>query len=100
VALREHVLGLKAEVDANNRIWPNRDLDVATPKLPALRDYQLSLTKAYRITSLRGLWQHPPYFHDGSKKTLEDVVEHYDKVLSLGLSEAQQGDLAEFLKTL
>jgi len=55
---------------------------------------------AYRTTPLRGLWQHPPYFHDGSAKTLEDVVEHYDKVRKLGLSEAQQNDLAEFLKTL
>ena len=24
--------------------------------------------KAYRTTPLRGLWQHPPYFHDGSAK--------------------------------
>ena len=55
---------------------------------------------AYRTTPLRGLWQHPPYFHDGSAKTLEDVVEHYDKVRKLDLSEAQQNDLAEFLKTL
>ena len=55
---------------------------------------------AYRTTPLRGLWQHPPYFHDGSAKTLEDVVEHYDKERKLDLSEAQQNDLAEFLKTL
>jgi cytochrome c peroxidase len=57
-------------------------------------------TRQYRTTPLRGLWQHPPYFHDGSAKTLEDVVEHYDKVRKLDLSEAQQNDLAEFLKTL
>src|SRR6185369_4867652 len=35
--------------------------------------------KAYRTTPLRGLWQHPPYFHDGSAGTLEDVVTHYDQ---------------------
>jgi len=55
---------------------------------------------AYRTTPLRGLQQHPPYFHDGSARTLEDVVEHYDQVRKLELSEAQQNDLVEFLKTL
>ena len=27
--------------------------------------------KKYRTTPLRGLWQHPPYFHDGSAATLD-----------------------------
>jgi cytochrome c5 len=57
-------------------------------------------TKMYRTTPLRGLWQHPPYFHDGSAKTLVDVVGHYDRVRKLGLSEAQKRDLVEFLKSL
>jgi Cytochrome c len=56
--------------------------------------------KAYRTTPLRGLWQHSPYFHDGSAKTLEDVVEHYNKVRNLHLTDGQKHDLVEFLKTL
>src|SRR5687768_3814535 len=56
--------------------------------------------KAYRTTPLRGLWQHPPYFHDGSAATLDDVVAHYDTVLQLQLSEAQRADLVEYLRTL
>ena len=56
--------------------------------------------KAYRTTPLRGLWQHPPYFHDGSKATLEAVVEHYDTVRGLGLTPEQRADLVEFLKSL
>lgn len=56
--------------------------------------------KAYRTTPLRGLWQHPPYFHDGSAATLADVVQHYNNVLNLGLSSAQRSDLVEYLKTL
>lgn len=55
---------------------------------------------AYRTTPLRGLWQHAPYFHDGSAATLADVVEHYDGVLSLGLSAQQKSDLIEYLKSL
>ena len=56
--------------------------------------------KAYRTTPLRGLLQHPPYFHDGSAATLPDVVAHYERVLRLGLTAAQQRDLVEYLKSL
>lgn len=56
--------------------------------------------KAYRTTPLRGLWQHPPYFHDGSAKTLADVVTHYNNVRRLNLSAAQQQDLVQYLKSL
>jgi mono/diheme cytochrome c family protein len=56
--------------------------------------------KAYRTTPLRGLWQHPPYFHDGSAESLGDVVQHYDKARSLELTTAQQADLVEYLKSL
>jgi hypothetical protein len=37
-----------------------------------------SATKMYRATPLRALWQHPPYFHDGSAPDLLAVVNHYD----------------------
>lgn len=57
-------------------------------------------TKAYRTTPLRGLWQHAPYFHDGSAATLADVVAHYNRVRSLGLTAAEQRDLVEYLKSL
>ena len=50
-----------------------------------------SASKRYRATPLRGLWQHPPYFHDGTAATLEDVVEHYDRVRVLGLSAGAEG---------
>jgi cytochrome c553 len=56
--------------------------------------------KAYRTTPLRALWQHPPYFHDGSAATLADVVAHYNRVRTLGLTMDQQRDLVEYLKSL
>lgn len=56
--------------------------------------------KAYRTTPLRGLWQHPPYFHDGSAAALGDVVGHYNRVRRLGLSPEEERDLVEYLKTL
>ncbi len=54
----------------------------------------------YRTTPLRALWQHPPYFHDGSAATLADVVEHYDQTFSLGLTAEQKADLVAFLQSL
>jgi mono/diheme cytochrome c family protein len=59
-----------------------------------------SATKRYRTTPLRALWQHPPYFHDGSAANLLAVVNHYNLVLNLGLSDKQKADLVEYLKTL
>jgi hypothetical protein len=59
-----------------------------------------SATGMYRTTPLRALWQHPPYFHDGSARDLPAVVNHYDTVLSLGLTNTQKADLVQFLKTL
>jgi cytochrome c5 len=56
--------------------------------------------KAYRTTPLRGLWQHAPYFHDGSAATLAEVVAHYNRVRRLELTPDQQRELVEYLKTL
>ncbi|HEX2079882.1 MAG TPA: c-type cytochrome [Longimicrobium sp.] len=59
-----------------------------------------STTGRYRTTPLRGAWQHPPYFHDGSAATLDDVVAHYDQYLGLRLTEAERRQLVEYLKSL
>jgi cytochrome c peroxidase len=59
-----------------------------------------SATKLYRTTPLRALWQHPPYFHDGSAPDLRAVVEHYDELLGLKLNKHEKADLVEFLKSI
>jgi hypothetical protein len=59
-----------------------------------------SATGQYRTTPLRGLQQHPPYFHDGSAATLPAVVDHYDELFGLHLTAAQKRDLVEYLKSL
>jgi mono/diheme cytochrome c family protein len=61
---------------------------------------QRTATKRYRTSPLRGIWQHPPYFHDGSAADLPAVVEHYDTVLELGLTAAQKADLVQYLRSL
>jgi len=57
-------------------------------------------TGKYRTTPLRGLWQHAPYFHDGSAPDLQAVVNHYNQLFGLNLTDAQKADLVEYLKTL
>jgi cytochrome c peroxidase len=59
-----------------------------------------SATKQYRTSPLRGVWQHAPYFHDGSAATLEDVGRRYNTQRSLGLTEQDIADLAQYLKSL
>jgi mono/diheme cytochrome c family protein len=59
-----------------------------------------SATGKYRTSPLRGIWQHAPYFHDGSAATLLAVVNHYDERFRLNLSAQQKADLVEFLKSL
>src|SRR5690606_15170735 len=61
---------------------------------------EISTTGKYRTAPLRAVATHPPFFHDGSAATLEDVVDHYDRVLGLNLSAQQKSDLVEFLKSL
>jgi Cytochrome c len=57
-------------------------------------------TGKYRTTPLRALWQHAPYFHDGSAPDLPAVVNHYDQLFGLNLTAAQKSDLIEYLKSL
>jgi mono/diheme cytochrome c family protein len=59
-----------------------------------------SATKRYRTTPLRGLAQHPPYFHSGHAVDLAAVVEHYRSVLKLDLNAQQKQDLVEYLKSI
>ncbi|HET7617825.1 MAG TPA: c-type cytochrome [Gemmatimonadaceae bacterium] len=61
---------------------------------------QRTATGKYRTSPLRGVWQHPPYFHDGSAPDLLAVVNHYDRLFRLHLTPQQKADLVEYLKSL
>ena len=56
----------------------------------------------YRTTPLRGLFVRAKggFYHDGRFATLDDVVNHYDMHLRLGLTTQQKHDLVEYLKSL
>ena len=49
---------------------------------------------------LRGLSSRAPYFHNGSARTLMDVVNFYDVRFNLNLTAQQKADLVAFLSAL
>lgn len=66
---------------------------------------------AFKTSGLRDIELTAPYFHNGSEKTLLDVIKFYDRggypnanldsdIRSLHLGERQMNDLVEFLKAL
>jgi cytochrome c peroxidase len=70
------------------------------------------LQYAFKTPTLRNIDRRAPYMHDGSEKTLEDVIELYNlggrvkrpslsrEIKPLNLSAQEKSDLVEFLKTL
>jgi hypothetical protein len=56
----------------------------------------------YRTSPLKGLWTHTKggFYHDGRFATLLDVVNHYDSLFSLQLTDGEKADLVEYLKSL
>ena len=66
---------------------------------------------SFKTPTLREIEHTAPYMHDGRYKTLEEVIEHYDKggipnpnldrrLKPLNLSKQEKADLVEFLKAL
>ena len=49
---------------------------------------------------LRGLAARAPYFHDGSAKDLEAVVDFYDSRFGIGFTQQEKDDLLAFLRAL
>lgn len=83
--------------DANSTLHAPLD-SMAEPESPSYASR--SATKQYRTSPLKGIWQHAPYFHDGSAATLNDVAQTYNDRQALGLSEQDIQDLVEYLKSL
>ena len=66
---------------------------------------------AFKTPTIRNVAQTAPYMHDGSQKTLEEVVEWYvkgghpnphlsDKIKKLDLTDQEKADLVAFMKAL
>ena len=71
----------------------------------------VSMQHAFKTVGLRDIDKRAPYMHDGSQKTLNQVVDHYDggyverdslsdEIKILDLTPQEKSDLVSFLKTL
>lgn len=86
--------------DANLRLHLPAEV-VSEPEPNGAPSYaSRSATGMYRTAPLQGLWQHAPYFHNGTALTLEAVVQTYNNKMSLGLTDAEISDLTQYLKSL
>lgn len=86
--------------DANIRLHAPSEV-VSEPEPNGVPSYaSRSATKQYRTAPLKGVWQHPPYFHNGTAPTLEAAVTTYNRKQSLGLSKSDISDLAQYLRSL
>jgi cytochrome c peroxidase len=54
----------------------------------------------FKVPGLRGLAGRAPYFHDGSAASISDVVDHFDALFSMHLTDAERTDLVAFLAAL
>jgi hypothetical protein len=56
----------------------------------------------YRTTPLKGAWAHQKggYYHDGRYATLLAVVQHYNQLFNLRMTDSEMNDLTEYLKSL
>jgi hypothetical protein len=75
-----------------------------TPEEIGIDDFQANRAPdgRYRTSPLQGLWTHMRggFYHDGRFATLQDVIEHYDDLWSLGLSNNERTDLEQYLLSL
>lgn len=91
-----HDIGVAGDDVGRGKIMP--DIDV--------------LQFAFKTPTLRNVDHRAPYMHDGSERTLVDVINFYDQggqvkrpgisehVKTLGLTPGEKGDLLAFLRTL
>lgn len=94
--------------------YHNLGVGMDKPK-PDLGRYEITKREedkgAFKTPTLRDIALTAPYFHDGSAKTLEEVVEFYNKggirnphlskeIVPLNLTAQEKADLVEFLQSL
>ena len=85
---------------------------VESPDLGRYGQKKIAVLKgAFKTPTLRDITLTAPYFHDGSAKTLKDVVAHYNQggvvkadlspnIKPLNLSEQEQADIVAFMEAL
>lgn len=94
-------------------LWTEPGYNAHRPDEIGIDDFQASRSPdgTYKTANLAGVFirergihmkaaNKGRFYHDGRFATLMDVVNHYQEVLALGLTDAEKNDLVEYLKSL
>jgi hypothetical protein len=87
------------ETDPETKL-PTSNCKTTTDLGQALIDGNFDHVGKIKGPILRGLSARAPYFHNGSARTLLDVVRFYEKRFALTLTSQQESDLVAFLGSL
>jgi cytochrome c peroxidase len=85
-------------------LWTEPGWNMHTAAEVCVDDFQANRgpDKRYRTAPLGGLFTHQKggFYHDGRFATLNDVVDHYNSCMNLGLTADEKNDLVAYLLTL
>ncbi|HEY7336426.1 MAG TPA: hypothetical protein VH639_16155 [Bryobacteraceae bacterium] len=85
-------------------LWTDPGWNLHTPAEVCIDGFEANRApdKRYRTSPIGDLFTHMKggFYHDGRFPALSDVVNHYDKCLSLGLSAGEKSDLIQYLLSL
>jgi mono/diheme cytochrome c family protein len=85
-------------------IYTDPGFNMHSPEEIGIDSFQAdrSPDEMYRTSPLAGLWTHQKggFYHDGRFPTLLEVVNHYESVRNMGLTEAEKQDLIQYLLSL
>lgn len=85
-------------------LWTEPGWNMHSPAEVCIDDFQANRApdRRYRTAPLGGLFTHQKggFYHDGRFATLNDVVDHYNSCMSLGLTPDEKSDLIAYLRTL
>ena len=65
-----------------------------------IRNGQFASLNRFKTPNIRGLSSRLPLFHNGIAETIEAVIDHYEDALGFDFNQAEEDDLAAFLKAL
>ena len=85
-------------------LWTEPGWNMHTAAEVCVDDFQANRApdRRYRTAPLAGLFAHQKggFYHDGRFATLNDVIEHYNGCMNLGLTNDEKSDLIAYLLTL
>lgn len=85
-------------------LWTDAGWNAHNPSEICIESFQADRAPdhIYRTAPIGAIFSHTKggFYHDGRFATLNDVVNHYNSCLSLGLTQSEESDLIEYVKSL